>query len=193
MFTEEGMRVPVTLLSLGPCIVCDVKTKERDGYSAIQLGYQEVDTQRVNKAQAGYFVSKKLPAFKHLIEFRVQDVEKYEVGQKLTVEAFEVGGKIDIAGISIGKGFSGGMKRWGFKGGRASHGAHKTHRSPGSIGQCQSPGRVFKNKKMAGHYGNKRVKVKNLVVMGTDVANNMLMIKGTVPGSKESLVSVSKP
>ncbi|OSM02449.1 50S ribosomal protein L3 [Magnetofaba australis] len=190
MFTDDGQCIAVTLLKLGPCAVVQKKTEESDGYTAVQLGFEEAKASRVSKSQRGQFAKVNVEVKRVLREFRVDDPEQYEVGQELTVEQFNVDGFVDVTGKTIGKGFAGGMKRWGFGGGRASHGAHRVHRAPGSIGQCQTPGRVFKGKKMAGHMGDATVTVQNLKVASVDVENNLLAVKGSIPGAKGSLVMV---
>lgn len=190
MFRDNGECWPVTVIKLGPCPVVARKTVEKDGYSAVQLGFEESKPSRVKKPQKVMFSKAGVTPQRFLHEFRVDDLDTVEIGQQLTVEHFTVDGQVDITGRSIGKGFAGGMKRWGFKGGRASHGAHKNHRSPGSIGQCQTPGRVFKGKKMAGHLGDSRVSVQNLKVAMVDTDRNLLVVKGSVPGSEGSIVFV---
>lgn len=190
IFAEDGRCLPVTLLELGPCPVVATRATDKDGYSAVQLGFDEAKPSRVDKPLRGHFAKAGVTPRRVLKEFRVSDPEAYEIGKDLTVELFKAGHLVDITGISIGKGFAGGMKRWGFRGGRASHGAHRTHRSPGSIGQCQSPGRVFKNKKMAGHMGSDTVTMQNIVVELVDLEKNLLVVRGSVPGAKGSVVLV---
>ncbi|MBF0369247.1 MAG: 50S ribosomal protein L3 [Magnetococcales bacterium] len=190
MFAEDGRRLPVTVLQVGPCPVVAKKTLDRDGYDAVQLGFLEQKPSRISKPVKGQFANAKVAPTQFLREFRVDDPEQYQIGDLLKVDRFEVDRFVDVTGRSIGKGFAGVVKRWGFKGGRASHGAHKTHRAPGSIGQCQYPGRVFKNKKMAGHMGDITVTVQNLQIAGVDVEKNLLMVKGGIPGSKGSLVLI---
>ncbi|MBF0145204.1 MAG: 50S ribosomal protein L3 [Magnetococcales bacterium] len=190
IFTEEGLSQPVTLIKAGPCPVVAVKVEGKDGYNAVQMGFDEVKPSRLSKAVRGIFAKANVPVKKVLREFRVDDVGDYTVGQTLTVEQFPVNGFVDVSGKGIGKGFAGVMKRWGFAGGNATHGAHRIHRSPGSIGQNQSPGRVFKNKKMAGHMGDAMVTVQNLKVAAVDLENNLIVIKGSIPGSKGSVVLI---
>lgn len=190
IFTEDGKRVPVTVLEMGPCPVISRRETATDGYNAVQLGFEEVKASRVNKPQRGQFAKANVVPHRILREFRVDEPVSYEVGQTLTVAQFQVGQLVDITGKSVGKGFAGVMKRHGYGGGRASHGAHKVHRSGGSIGQCQSPGRVFKNKKMAGHMGDDTISVQNLKVAVIDVENNLLVVKGSVPGTHGGLVVV---
>lgn len=190
LFTDTGERIPVTVLEMGPCPVLGAKIKDRDGYDAVQLGFEEMKPSRVKKPQKGFFAKVETPPQRVIKEFRVNDPGQYETGQALTVEQYAIDAFVDVTGNAVGKGFAGGMKRWGFKGGRASHGAHKIHRSPGSIGQCQTPGRVFKNKKMAGQMGNHTVTVQNLKIAAVVPDKNLLVVKGTVPGSTGSLVVV---
>lgn len=190
IFTEDGKSWPVTVIQAGPCHVVGLKKADSHGYEAVQLGFEEMKPSRATKPIRGVYAKANVTPKKVLREFRVDDASAYEVGQSLTVEHFPVDQMVDVTGRGIGKGFAGVMKRWGFKGGRASHGAHRTHRSPGSIGQCQTPGRVFKNKKMAGHMGDEQITVQNLRVAVIDVEHNLLVIKGSVPGSKGSVVLI---
>lgn len=190
MFLADGRRLPVTVLKVGPCAVVAKKMRDSDGYDAVQLGFEEIKPSRLKKPQKGTFAKANVEPRKQLREFRVSDPDGYQVGQELSVSHFEVDGYVDISGNSIGKGFSGVMKRWGFAGGRASHGANKVHRSGGSIGHCQTPGRVFKNKKMAGHSGDTRVTVQNLQIAAVDTENNLLVVKGSVPGATGTLILV---
>nr|CAX84031.1 50S ribosomal protein L3 [uncultured bacterium] len=190
IFTADGKSVAVTLVKVGPCPIVGVKRGEPDGYEAVQLGYEDAKPSRVKKPERGVFAKANVPPQRILKEFRVDDASGYQPGESLGLNLFEVGGRVDVTGRSVGKGFAGGMKRWGFRGGRASHGAHLTHRSPGSIGQCQTPGRVFKNKKMAGHMGDVNVTAMGLTVAMVDLERNLLVLKGSVPGSKGSVVFI---
>ena len=190
IFTEDGRSLPVTVLQAGPCVVVGVKSVETDGYNAVQLGFEEMKPSRMKKPVREKFAKANISPKRVLREFRVDDPKGYEVGQSLTVERFPKDRAVDITGRGIGKGFAGSVKRWGFKGGRASHGAHKTHRSPGSIGQCQTPGRVFKNKKMAGQMGDTGVTVLSLRIAAMDAEKNLLVVKGSIPGSKGSVVLI---
>ncbi|WP_456324223.1 50S ribosomal protein L3 [Desulfonauticus submarinus] len=192
IFGEDGSVVPVTVVQAGPCPVIQVKTKEADGYEAIQLGFEQVSEKKVNKPLKGHFAKAKKGYFRYLKEFRVENGAEFDLGQDITVEIFEPGERISVTGTSKGKGFAGVMKRWGFGGLPASHGAEKVHRSPGSIGQCAYPGKVFKGKKMAGHMGNKQVTYRNLEVVGIRPEDNVILIKGQIPGSKNSLVLLRK-
>ncbi|MBF0134738.1 MAG: 50S ribosomal protein L3 [Magnetococcus sp. DMHC-1] len=189
-FSEQGERLPVTVLQLGPCPVVAKRSQDKDGYSAIQVGFEEKKPSRVNKPEKGYFAKVNIPPQRVLKEFRVDNPDQYEVGQKLSVELFKVGQLVDVTGRSIGKGYAGVMKRWGFKGGKASHGAHKVHRSPGSIGQRQTPGRVPPGKKMAGHMGDRNVTAQSLRVTAVDAEKNLLIVFGSVPGAEGSVVLV---
>ena len=190
IFTEDGKSWPVTVLQAGPCHVVGLKKAETHGYEAVQLGFEDIKPSRGKKPVKGVFAKADVAPKRFLREFRVDDCSGYRVGQSLTVDLFPVDQAVDVTGRGIGKGFAGVMKRWGFRGGRASHGAHRTHRSPGSIGQCQTPGRVFKNKKMAGQMGNVRVTVQNLRVAAVDSERNLLVVKGSVPGSKGGVVLI---
>ncbi|GAB0058018.1 50S ribosomal protein L3 [Candidatus Magnetaquicoccaceae bacterium FCR-1] len=190
IFTEDGKSVAVTLVKVGPCPVIGLKTSDKNGYDAVQLGFEDAKPSRVKKPVRGIFAKANVPPQRILKEFRVTDTGEYEVGSSLSLDRFEAGGRVDVTGKSVGKGFAGGMKRWGFRGGRATHGAHLTHRSPGSIGQCQTPGRVFKNKKMAGHMGDENVTVMGLTVASVDLERNLLVLKGSVPGSKGSVLFI---
>ncbi|MDQ7031199.1 MAG: 50S ribosomal protein L3 [Desulfonauticus sp.] len=192
IFGEDGSVVPVTVVQAGPCPIIQVKTKERDGYEAIQLGFEEIPEKKVNKPLKGHFEKAKKGFFRYLKEFRLENLNDLDLEQAITVEIFKPGEKISVTGTSKGRGFAGVMKRWGFGGLPASHGAEKVHRAPGSIGQCAFPGRVFKGKKMAGHMGNKRVTYRNLEVVGVRVEENVILIKGQIPGPKNGLVLLRK-
>jgi len=192
IFGEDGSIVPVTVVQAGPCPVIQLKTQEKDGYTAIQLGFEEIPEKKVNKPLKGHFAKAQKGFFRYLKEFRVEKVEDFEVGQAITVDIFKPGEKISVTGKSKGRGFAGVMKRWGFGGLPASHGAEKVHRAPGSIGQCAFPGRVFKGKKMAGHMGNKQVTYRNLEVVGVRPEDNVILIKGQIPGPKHGLVLLRK-
>jgi len=182
VFADDGAHVPVTVLQLDGCQVVAQRTPETDGYSAVQLGAGEAKAKRVSKAERERFAKAKVAPRKKLIEFRIDADNQIEVGAELTADHFVAGQKVDVAGVSIGKGFAGGMKRHNFGGLRASHGVSVSHRSHGSTGQCQDPGKVFKGKKMAGHMGAERVTVQNLVVADVDAEENVILIKGAVPG-----------
>ena len=190
VYTEEGQVVPVTVLSTEGCQVVAHKTLERDGYSALQLGAGTAKPKRVSKAERERFAKAKVEPKKKLVEFRVPEDNFIEIGSEIIADHFVSGQKVDIAGTSIGKGFAGAMKRHNFGGLRASHGVSISHRSHGSTGQCQEPGKVFKGKKMAGHMGAVRVTTQNIVVVRTDADEGLILVKGPVPGSKGSWVEI---
>ncbi len=190
VFTEGGVHVPVTVLKLDGCQVVDVRTRERDGYTAVQLGCGEVKVKRVTKAERGHFANAKVVPKKMLAEFRVSEDAVLDIGAELSADHFVAGQYVDVTGTSIGKGFAGAMKRHNFGGLRASHGVSISHRAHGSTGNSQDPGKVFKGKKMAGHMGNRRVTTQNLEVIAADAAQGLLIIKGAVPGSKGGWVFV---
>lgn len=189
VYDDESRAIPVTVVKAGPVKVVQVKTKASDGYDAIQIAYGETKT--VNKPTAGHFESAGVDPARHLVEVRVDDPSQYSVGQEIGVaEVFEVGAKADVSGVSKGKGFAGVMKRHGFAGQGASHGNHKKHRAPGSIGACATPARVFKGMRMAGRMGGEKVTTLNLDVVGVDADRGLLLLGGAVPGPKGSLVLV---
>jgi large subunit ribosomal protein L3 len=190
VFDAANRIVPVTVVRAGPCIVTQVRTPEKDGYSAVQLAYGSIDPRRVNKPDAGHFSKAGVPPRRHVAELRTSDASEYEVGQEITAELFEAGAKVDVVGTSKGKGFAGPMKRHNFHGLGAGHGVERKHRSPGSIGACATPSRVFKGTKMAGRMGHERVTTLNLVVHAVDVERGYLLIKGAVPGPTGGLVFV---
>ena len=182
ILTEKGEHIPVTLIHIDSCEVVSLKTKEKNGYTAIQVGYGEKKPQRVSKPLKGFFQKVGLKPKQKLVEFRVTEDALLKVGDKISPTHFVPGQKVDVTGITTGKGFAGAMKRWNFGGLRASHGVSITHRSHGSTGNRQDPGRVFKGKKMAGHLGVERVTTQNLSVVSIDEDRNLLLIKGAVPG-----------
>jgi large subunit ribosomal protein L3 len=188
VFTEAGQSVAVTVLEVAPNRITQVKTAEADGYSALQVTYGEKKASRVSKPESGHFAKANVEAGRGLLEFRTE--EALAVGESLTVEQFEAGQKVDVTGTSKGKGFQGGVKRWNFSTQDATHGNSLSHRAPGSIGQCQTPGRVWKGKKMAGHMGAEQVTTQGLEVVRVDAENNLLLIKGAVPGATGSDVIV---
>jgi len=190
LFKEDGTHVPVTVLHLDGVQVVDVRTEERDGYTAVQLGTGNAKVKNVSKPNRGHFASAKVEPKKKLVEFRVAADAVLEKGATLTAAHFVVGQKVDVTGTSKGKGFAGGMKRWNFSGLEATHGVSISHRSLGSTGNRQDPGKTFKNKKMAGHLGHERVTTLNLEVAHVDVEKNLLMIRGSIPGPKNELVLV---
>ena len=191
IFLEDGTRVPVTVIQAGPCYVVQKKTADNDGYSAVQVGFEAVAAANVNKPYLGHCTKSGHGVFRHLREFKNDQVESMNVGDEITVNEFSVDDVIDVTGTSIGKGFQGVIKRWNFKGGRASHGS-RFHRAPGSIGASATPSHVFKNKKMPGQMGNARVTVQRLKIVRVDVADNLLLIKGAVPGHKNSIITIKK-
>jgi large subunit ribosomal protein L3 len=188
VFSANGEARGVTVVEAGPCVVVQIKTKDNDGYEAIQIGFGA--RKRVNKPLAGHM--KRLGQFRFLREIRVEDTNSYEIGQKLGPELFEEGDIVDVVGKSKGKGFAGGVKRYHFSGGPKTHGQSDKHRSPGSIGSGTTPGRVRKGLRMAGHMGDDRVTVKNLRVFESNVARGVLLIEGPVPGAKNGLVRIAK-
>jgi len=190
VFSDEGKVVPVTVVAAGPCVVTAVRTPGVDGYSAVQLGYGEIDPRRVTKPVAGHFTKAGVTPRRYLVELRTDDADQYTLGQELTAETFGAGDLVDVTGRSKGKGTAGVMKRHGFKGLGASHGTQRKHRSPGSIGGCATPGRVFKGLKMAGRMGNARTTVPRLTVHAVDADKGLLLIKGAVPGPRGGLVLV---
>ncbi len=191
IFLEDGTRVPVTVIQAGPCYVVQKKTAANDGYSAVQVGFESVAAANVNKPYLGHCTKSGHGVFRHLREFKNAQVESMNVGDEITVNEFAVDDVIDVTGTSIGKGFQGVIKRWNFKGGRASHGS-RFHRAPGSIGASATPSHVFKNKKMPGQMGNAKVTVQRLKIVRVDSSDNLILIKGAVPGHKNSIVTIKK-
>ncbi len=190
IFTEDGVSIPVTVIEVEANRVTQVRTLEVDGYSAVQVTTGKKKANRVTKPEAGHFAKANVEAGRGLWEFRLNNDEQFEVGSELTVELFADIKKVDVTGTSKGKGFQGAVKRWNFRTQDMTHGNSLSHRAPGSIGQCQTPGRVFKGKKMAGHMGDERVTVQNLEVVRVDAERNLLLIKGAVPGATGSDVVV---
>jgi large subunit ribosomal protein L3 len=190
VFDEQNRVVPVTVVKAGPNVVTQVRTQEKDGYKAVQLAFGAVDPRRVNKPRTGHYDKAGVTPRRYLAELRTTDAETYEVGQEITAEVFAAGVEVDVTGTSKGKGYAGVMKRHGFKGQGASHGAQAVHRKPGSIGGCATPGRVFKGLRMAGRMGNDRVTTQNLTVHAVRAEDGLLLIKGAVPGPKGGLLFV---
>ena len=188
VFSEEGNSTPVTVVSVADNTISQVKTTDTDGYSAIQVSTGAVKSSRVNKPLAGHFAKAGVDAAKFMMEFRTEDA--YEVGSNLDLNMFEAGQKVDVTGRSKGKGFQGVIKRYNFQMQDATHGNSVSHRAPGSIGQCQTPGRVFKGKKMSGHMGDRNVTTQNLEIVRVDSEKGLLLIKGAVPGAKNSRVII---
>ena len=182
--------IPVTVVQADSNVVTKLINEERDGYTAVQIGYGQIDPRKVTKPMAGHFEAAGVTPRRHLVELRTADAAEYTAGQELSVEVFEAGQKIDVVGTSKGKGFAGVMKRHNFSGVGASHGAHKNHRKPGSIGGASTPGRVFRGQKMAGRMGAERVTTQNLTIHAIDVEKNLLLIKGAVPGARGRVVLV---
>lgn len=191
VFDEFGQHVPVTVLKLDQLQVVSQKTADKDGYNALQLGYGKAKVKRVSKALRGHFAKAKVEPKKRLAEFRVSEDAMLEVGREIRADHFIAGQYIDVRGMSIGKGFAGAMKRWNFAGLEATHGVSISHRSHGSTGQRQNPGRVFKGKKMAGHLGDERITTQNLQVVKVDPERNIVLVKGAVPGPREGYVRIT--
>jgi large subunit ribosomal protein L3 len=187
---DNNRIVPVTVVQAGPCVVTQVRTSDKDGYQAVQLGYGAIDPRKVNKPLAGHFAKAEVAPRRHLVELRTTDASEYTAGQEVTVDSFEAGDLVDVTARTKGKGFAGVMKRHGFHGLRASHGVERKHRSPGSIGACATPGRVFKGVKMAGRMGGRRFTVQNMTIQAVDLENNLILVKGAVPGPKGGLILV---
>ena len=192
VFDENGKAVPVPVIEAGPCTIVEIRTPEKNSYSAVQLGLGDVKPSKVNKPMKGYFEKQDVAPRRWLREFRVDSTADYQVGQEITVSLFQNGEVVDVIGVSKGKGTAGVMKRHGFGGTPASHGHSVTHRHPGSIGCSSFPGRVMKGRKMAGHMGSERVTTKNLKVFGIDEENNLILIEGPVPGARDGLVMIRK-
>jgi large subunit ribosomal protein L3 len=190
IFNDQGRAVPVTVIEVGPCPVIQVKTKDSDGYDAIQIGFGKRKEKRTTKPAAGHFAKAGQPATHLLREIRLDDVSGFEVGAQLTAELFKVGERVKVTGFTKGKGFQGVVKRWGFHGGPATHGS-KSSREAGSIGQCATPAKVWKNRKMPGHTGNRKKTVSNLEVVQVDLEKNLIAVKGAVPGHANGYVMVT--
>jgi large subunit ribosomal protein L3 len=188
LFKDDGTHVPVTVLHLDEVRVVAAKTVETDGYSAVQLGIGKAKPKNVSKGQKGHFAKAKVEPAMKLVEFRVADDAVLEAGSAISANHFSIGQFVDVAGVTKGKGFAGGMKRWNFSGLEASHGVSVSHRSLGSTGNRQDPGKTFKNKKMAGHLGQERVTTLNLQIAGVDAERNLVLVRGAVPGSKGGYV-----
>lgn len=190
IFTEDGVSTPVTVIEVEPNRVSQLKTVDVDGYNAVQVTVGAKKASRVTKPQAGHFAKAESAAGSKVLEFTVDEAPELELGSELNVTIFEAGQQIDVSGVTKGKGFAGVVKRYGFRGGDATHGNSLSHRAPGSIGQCQTPGRVFKGKKMAGHMGDVKRTLQNLSVVRVDSERNLLLVKGSVPGAKGSNVVI---
>lgn len=190
IWDDNNRVVPVTVIKAGPCVVTQVRSPEVDGYSAVQLGYGNVEARKLNKPELGHLAKSGAAPKRYLVEIRTDDASEYQLGQEVTAEIFEAGQEVDITGTTKGKGYSGVMKRHGFAGLKASHGVQRKHRSPGSIGGCATPGRVFKGLRMAGRDGVERKTVQNLKIAAVDTEKGLLLIKGAVPGPKGALVLI---
>jgi large subunit ribosomal protein L3 len=191
VWTDDGRVVPVTVVRVQPVRVVQVKTPERDGYSALQVTYGSRNPRKLNKPEAGHFAKAGVEPGKRLVELRLEDVSSYEVGGTIGADAFEEGERVDVTAVSKGKGFAGGMKRHGFAGVGASHGAHRVHRKPGAIGACATPSRVFRGTRMAGRMGGQRVTTQNLEVVRSDPEAGVVLVKGAVPGPNGGLVLIA--
>ena len=190
LWDENNKIVPVTVIQAGPCVVTQVRTPEQDGYNAVQLGFGAVKAKKVTKPEAGHFAKADVTPRKHLVELRTADASEFTLGQELSAEVFADGEFVDVTGTSKGKGTAGVMKRHGFGGLSASHGVHRKHRSPGSIGGCATPGRVFKGVRMAGRMGNEKITVQNLKIHAVDAERGLILVRGAIPGNKGSVVVV---
>jgi large subunit ribosomal protein L3 len=190
VFDENNRIVPVTVVKAAPNVVTQIRTQEKDGYTAVQLAYGQIDPRKVTKPVAGHFKAANVTPRRHLVELRTDAAESYEIGQEITVEAFAEIGSVDVTGTTKGKGFAGVMKRHGFHGVSSSHGSHRNHRKPGSIGACATPGRVFKGLRMAGRMGHETQTTQSLTLFKVDAENGLLLIRGAVPGPKGGLVLV---
>lgn len=191
IFSEEGKSIPVTVIEAGPCVVTQIKTVDKEGYNALQLGFGEAGEKRLNRPRAGHFESKEVEPRRHLVEIRVEDTSDYQVGQEIDIGVFTKGDHVDITGRSRGKGFAGVVKRHNFAGGPGSHGAH-FHRAPGAIGACATPSRVFKGSRMPGRMGGERVTALNLEVVDLKPERNLLLVRGSVPGPDGGLLVIKE-
>ena len=191
VFADSGEVIPVTVIEAGPCVVVQKKTHDRDGYNALQVGFLEREEKKTNRPLKGHFAKAGTKAFVVLKEFTLPDVEGYQSGQEIKVDIFSAGELVDVIGTSKGKGFAGGVKRWGFRGGPATHGS-MFHRAPGSVGASAYPSRVLKGKRLPGHLGNAQVTAKNLQVVDVRSERNLILIKGAVPGARRSIVLIKK-
>ncbi len=190
VFDDNNRMVPVTVVKVGPCVVTQIRTPDKDGYSAVQIAYGAIDPRKVNKPEAGHFAKAGVPPRRYLVEIRTGDAANYTVGQEISAELFAAGTTVDIVGTSKGKGYAGVMKRHNFKGVGASHGAHRNHRKPGSIGACATPARVFKGTRMAGRMGHVRTTTQNLTIHAVDLDNSLYLVKGAIPGPTGGVVLV---
>lgn len=191
IFDESGFAIPVTVIKAGPCVLTQIKTKEKDSYQSVQIGFSEVKESSLNKPLLGHFNKSQIPPLKYLKEYRINSTEGLEIAQKITVENFEVGKTVSVSGKTIGKGFAGTIKRHKFARGPMTHGS-KNHREPGSIGQGSTPAKVHKGKKMAGRLGGKQSTIKNLQIVHINIDNDILVVKGSVPGKKGNILSIQR-
>jgi large subunit ribosomal protein L3 len=192
IFSEDGTRVPVTVVQVDRCSIIQIRDEEKDGYKALQIGYDPIPEKRVNRAQKGHQQKAANGFYRSMKEFRIEAVDSFEIGQELSVDMFEVGEKVVIQGKSKGRGFAGAMKRWNFRGLSATHGTHKVHRSTGAIGQCADPARVFKGKKMPGQMGNSQVSVKNIEIVDVRTEDKLILLRGQIPGPKKAMITIKK-
>ena len=190
IFDEIGNVIPVTVIEAGPCVVAQVKTVENDGYSSVQLGFEDVAEKKLTKAENGHFAKAGVATKKHLKEFRLDDAESMKVGDIVSADVFEKGDRVDVTGITKGRGYTGVIKRWNAHKLRMTHGVGPVHRQPGSMGANSTPSRIYKNKKMAGQYGNEQVTIQNLDVVKVDAEKNLIAVKGAVPGSRGGIVFI---
>src|SRR6476619_3995521 len=190
VFDENNRIVPVTVVKAGPCVVTQIRTQEKDGYTAVQLAYGQIDPRKVTKPVAGHFKAANVTPRRHIVEVRTDSIEGYEIGQELSADVFADGVRVDVSGTTKGKGTAGVMKRHGFAGVSSSHGSHRNHRKPGSIGGCATPGRVFKGMRMAGRMGGERQTTQNLTIHAVDADKGLLLVKGAVPGPRGAVVLV---
>ncbi|MCQ2770786.1 MAG: 50S ribosomal protein L3 [Clostridia bacterium] len=190
IFDDLGNVIPVTVIEAGPCVVVQKKTVDNDGYSCVQLGFEDVVEKKLSKAEKGHFAKAGVSAKKHLKEFRLDDAESMNVGDIVSADVFVAGDRVDVTGTTKGRGFSGVIKRWNCHRLRMTHGVGPIHRQPGSMGANSTPSRIFKNKKMAGQYGNEQVTIQNLDVVRVDAEKNLIAVKGAIPGSKGGIVFI---
>ena len=190
LFDEKGNVIPVTVINAGPCVVVAKKTKEKEGYDSVKLGFQDIEERKLNKPMKGMFAKAGVSYKKYLKEFRLEGAAEMNVGDVVTADTFEAGEKIDVTGLTKGRGYSGVIKRWGAHRLRMTHGTGPVHRQVGSMGANSSPSRVFKNKKMAGQYGNEKVTILNLEVVKIDAENNLIAVRGAVPGPRGVIVYI---
>lgn len=191
VFTERGETVPVTVIAAGPCVVTQIRTAENDGYEAVQIGFEEIPARKLTKPQQGHLKGAGT-LLRYLREFKADNVTEHKPGDVVSVEQFQAGQKVDVSGNTKGRGFTGVVKRWGFRGGPKTHGQSDRHRAPGSIGAGTTPGRVWKGQKMAGRTGNKRVTVQNLEIVEVIADRNLILVKGSVPGARNTLLQIRR-